>query len=81
DRAIAYNAVSYVVSHRRIFGYKTRSMVREAFEAASSLTYKQRLALDKWPITEPSHSGWEDDETTNDEGECYANLYWGSESS
>lgn len=81
DRAIAYNAVSYVVSHRRIFGYKTRSMVREAFEAASSLTYKQRLALDKWPITEPSHSGWEDDETTNDEGECYADLYWGSESS
>ncbi|QBZ56797.1 hypothetical protein PoMZ_01713 [Pyricularia oryzae] len=81
DRAIVYNAVSYVVSHRRIFGYKTRSMVREAFETASSLTYKQRLALDKWPITEPSHSGWEDDEITNDEGECYADLYWGSESS
>ncbi|KAI6486720.1 hypothetical protein MCOR18_003344, partial [Pyricularia oryzae] len=26
DRAIVYNAVNYVVSHRRIFGYKIRSM-------------------------------------------------------
>lgn len=56
DRAIAYNAVSFIVSHRRIFGYKARRMVREAFEAALSLTHKQRLALDKRPISEPNHS-------------------------
>jgi len=47
DQTVAYNAVSYVVSHHRIFSYKARKMVREAFEAAFPLTYKQRLALDK----------------------------------
>ncbi|KAJ2894090.1 hypothetical protein MKZ38_007929 [Zalerion maritima] len=77
DRTVAYNAVSYVVSHRRIFGYRARKMVREAFEAAFPLTYKQRLALDKWPVTEPTHSGWQDeDETTDDDDGFGAGFDW-----
>ncbi|KAF9774682.1 hypothetical protein IL306_007295, partial [Fusarium sp. DS 682] len=80
DRAVAYNAVSYVVSHRRIFGYRTRKIVREAFEAVSSLTYKQRLALDKWAVTEPTYSGWErEDETTDDDFGFRADLDWDSD--
>ncbi|KAI6772973.1 hypothetical protein HG530_003931 [Fusarium avenaceum] len=80
DRAVAYNAVSYVVSHRRIFGYRARKIVREAFETVSSLTYKQRLALDKWAVTEPTHGGWErEDETTDDDFGCRADLDWDSD--
>ncbi|KAL5944618.1 hypothetical protein ACKVV1_003427 [Pyricularia oryzae] len=82
DRAIAYNAVNYVVSHRRVFGYRARKMVREAFEAACSLTYKQCLALDKWPLTEPNYSGWEDDEETTDDEYGYDSGFdWDSDSS
>ena len=79
DRAVAYNAVNYVVSHRRIFGYRTCKMVREAFEAASILTYKQRLALDKWPLTEPTHIGWQDEDETNDDYDGFgAGFDWDS---
>ncbi|KAH7016037.1 uncharacterized protein B0I36DRAFT_395699, partial [Microdochium trichocladiopsis] len=33
DGTVAYNAVLYIVSHGRKFKYRTRKMVREAFEA------------------------------------------------
>ncbi|SPJ78655.1 uncharacterized protein FTOL_07045 [Fusarium torulosum] len=80
NRAVAYNAVSYVVAHRRIFGYRARKIVREAFEAVSSLTYKQRLALDKWAVTEPTYSRWErEDETTDDDIGFRADLDWDSD--
>lgn len=80
DRAVAYNAVSYVVSHRRIFGYRARKIVREAFEVVFALTYKQRMALDKWAVTEPTHGGWErEDETTDDDFGCRADLDWDSD--
>lgn len=82
DRDIAYNAVNYVVSHSRVFWYRARKMVREAFETTYSLTYKQHLALDKWPLTDPNYSGWEDDEeTTDDEYGCDSDFDLDSDSS
>ncbi|KAF2176240.1 hypothetical protein K469DRAFT_760889 [Zopfia rhizophila CBS 207.26] len=41
DSNMAYQAVSFVVSHRGIFKYRTRKMVREAFEERFELSEKQ----------------------------------------
>jgi hypothetical protein len=65
--SVAYNAVLYVVSHRRVFKYRTRKLVREAFEDRFVVTYKQRVGLDKWPVTEPDYTGWQTDEGTTEE--------------
>jgi hypothetical protein len=50
DRNSIYNATEFIVSHRRIFKYRTRKMVRTVFEHRFHLSDKQRQALDKWPI-------------------------------
>jgi hypothetical protein len=47
---VAYNAAFFVVSHSRIFQYRTRKMVREAFENRFYVSDKQRKNMDKWPI-------------------------------
>lgn len=65
DQNSAYNATLFVVSHRRIFKYRTRKMVREAFEDRFNISYKQRQNLDKWSIGEQEEGG---DVTTEDEG-------------
>ncbi|KAH8743814.1 hypothetical protein F5883DRAFT_440538 [Diaporthe sp. PMI_573] len=67
DQNSAYNAAFFVVSHRRIFKYRTRKMVREAFEDRFNVSYKQRQNLDKWPIGEQEEGS---DVTTEDEGFC-----------
>jgi hypothetical protein len=67
DSSVAYNAVLYIVSHRRKFKYRTRKMVREAFEARFVVTHKQRMGLDKWPITSPQQEGGQDTEATTEE--------------
>ncbi len=67
DRNVAYKAVLYVVSHRRKFKYRTRKMVREAFEERMVLTDKQRVALDRWSVTEPAWEGWQEEENTTEE--------------
>jgi len=64
DQNSAYNVAFFVVSHRRIFQYRTRKMVREAFEARFRVSDKQRKNLDKWPIG--SQEG--EDVTTEEEG-------------
>ncbi|GAB1319188.1 Geranylgeranyl pyrophosphate synthetase [Madurella fahalii] len=64
DRNSAYNAAFFVVSHPRIFKYRTRKMVREAFEDRFHVSDNQRKMLDKWPIR------WQDegeDVTTEEE--------------
>ena len=77
DGVVAYNAVVYIVSHRRKFKYRTRKMVRDAFEARFDVTYKQRMGLDKWPITSPQRDGGQDtEETTQEEADDY---FWDSD--
>lgn len=56
DQNQAYNAALFVVSHRGIFKYRTRKMVREAFKDRFSVSYKQRQTLDRWPV-EPEEEG------------------------
>jgi len=67
DQNAAYNAALFVVSHCGIFKWKTRKMVREAFEERFSITEKQRQSLDKWPIEARYSASSDDDETTEDE--------------
>ncbi|KAK7429718.1 hypothetical protein QQZ08_003744 [Neonectria magnoliae] len=67
DGPRAYNAVLYIVSHRRKFKYRTRKMVREAFESRFMVTHKQRVGLDKWPIATPQREGGQDTEGTTEE--------------
>lgn len=67
DRNIAYQAVLFVVSHRGIFKYRARKMIREAFEERFEISDKQRKELDKWPINEPQGEGWKEDVTTEEE--------------
>ncbi|KAK4145833.1 uncharacterized protein C8A04DRAFT_35404 [Dichotomopilus funicola] len=54
DRNAAYNAAFFVVSHREIFGARTRGIVREVYEDKFSVTDKQRAVLDKWSKAEIS---------------------------
>lgn len=80
DRNAAYNATFFVVSHSRIFGARTRRMVREAFEDRFSVTGKQRSMMDKFSktgIVEDVDGG--EDETT-EEDVCLdsgSDYYWG----
>ncbi len=53
DSNMAYNAALFVVSHCGIFKYRTRKMVREAFEERFRVSEKQQKGLDKWPINDP----------------------------
>lgn len=67
DSNMAYNAVLFVVSHRGIFKYRARKMVREAFEERFVVSDKQRKGLDKWPINEPQGEGWRKEDTTTED--------------
>ncbi|KAK8036452.1 hypothetical protein PG991_001589 [Apiospora marii] len=65
DSNMAYNATLFVVSHRAVFKYKTRKMVREAFEERFRASEKQQAGLDKWPLSRGSiDESQEDDATT-----------------
>ena len=78
DQNRAYNATTFVVSHHRIFKYKTRKMVREAFEMRFTMSYKQRHGLDKWPIDDSSRGNSredEDDATTEEEDFAWDSDY------
>jgi hypothetical protein len=71
---MAYNATTFVVSHRKIFKYKTRKMVRQAFEMRFSTSYNQRKGLDKWPIDNSSRGNAEEEEedVTTEEEDVYS---------
>ncbi|KAH7007782.1 hypothetical protein EDB80DRAFT_843358 [Ilyonectria destructans] len=64
DSNAAYNATLYVVSHFRIFGNKTRKMVRQTFDSTYTPSVKEKKELDKWPVEEDLQ---EDDATTEEE--------------
>ncbi|KAI1752039.1 hypothetical protein F4782DRAFT_540583 [Xylaria castorea] len=69
DKAMAYNAAFFVISHPQIFRYRTKLMVRWAFDERFGITDKQRTNLDKWPLKNLSGRGTsEDDHTTESEG-------------
>lgn len=67
DSQKVYNAVLFVVSHFAIFKYRTRKVVRAAYDDRFQPTEKQRASLDQWPALEPGMNGrrTEDDVTTD----------------
>ncbi|KAI0875081.1 hypothetical protein GGS24DRAFT_489541 [Hypoxylon argillaceum] len=73
DKPMAYNAAFFVVSHPRMFRWKPRKMVLEAFEQRFGVSSKQRANLAKWPIKDSLLGGEsEDDQTTEfEEGDFY----------
>ncbi|GJC90454.1 hypothetical protein ColLi_13292 [Colletotrichum liriopes] len=76
DSNAAYNATLFVVSHYRIFKYKTRKMVRQAFNSTYTPSVKQKKELDKWSAEGDLQ---EDDVTTEEEEEVSCSDYYDSD--
>jgi hypothetical protein len=65
DQNMAYNATVFVVSHPGIFKYRTRRMVREAFDEKFQMSEKQRKVLNNWSTKySSSRESQEEDVTT-----------------
>ena len=75
DSAKVFNAVLYLVSHAATFKWRTRSVVRAAFEERFVFSAKQKAALDKWEKMDAAKLAEEDagDVTTEEESDCYYN--------
>ena len=75
-----FNAVLFVVSHPRTFGWKTRNVVRAVYESRFLLSVKQRANLDRWHKLDSSEQADinEDDETTEEENvyDSYCSDFW-----
>lgn len=70
----SFNAVLYLVSHAATFKWRTRSVVRAAYEERFVISTKQTAALDKWEKKDTAKLAVEDagDVTTEDEkSDCY----------
>ncbi|RBR18888.1 uncharacterized protein FIESC28_05810 [Fusarium coffeatum] len=76
DTNMAYNAALFVVSHRKLFKFKTRKMVRDALEENCPVSAKQRATLNRWPVEESLSIRSEEDVTTESE-----DLFFDSDSS
>jgi hypothetical protein len=75
DRNAAYNATLFVVSHSRIFSFKTRMIVRQAFNCRFTPSPKQTKELDKWP----TENFVDEDDATTEEDATWDS--WDSENS
>ena len=74
DSAKVFNAVLYLVSHAATFKWRTRSVVRAAYEERFVVSAKQKVSLDKWEKKDPAKLAVEDagDVTTEEEElDCY----------
>jgi hypothetical protein len=74
DSAKVFNAVLYLVSHAATFKWRTRSMVRAAYEDRFIISTKQTAALDKWEKKDAAKLAIEDadDVITEEETlDCY----------
>ncbi|KAL2820988.1 hypothetical protein BDW59DRAFT_174311 [Aspergillus cavernicola] len=75
DSNKVYNAVLFVVSHPGTFKWRTRTVVRAAYEEQFMISPKQRVTLSKW---ESKDQVSDDDNTTEDEFEDY--FYYSDDS-
>ena len=74
DSAKVFNAVLYLVSHAATFKWRTRSVVRAAYEERFVISTKQTAGLDKWEKKDTAKLAVEDagDVTTEEEkSDCY----------
>jgi hypothetical protein len=69
DSAKVFNAVLYLVSHAATFKWRTRSVVRAAYEERFVISTKQIAGLDKWEKKDTAKLAVEDagDMTTEEE--------------
>ena len=69
DSAKVFNAVLYLVSHAATFKWRTRSVVRAAYEERFVISTKQTAGLDKWEKKDTAKLAVEDtgDVTTEEE--------------
>jgi hypothetical protein len=70
-----YNAVLFVVSHSATFKWKTRTVVRAAYQERFVVTVKQMARLDEW-LKGDTEDDVEEDVTTEEESE---DEYYGSD--
>lgn len=68
----------YLVSHAATFKWRTRRIVRAAYEERFEISTKQRAGLDKWEKKDAAKLAVEDagDVTTEEEG---SNSYYDSD--
>jgi len=67
-----YHAVLFVVSHRSVFKYHARKIIRVAYEERFHVSEKQRANLDKWPALQPETSEtWSDGDVTTDDNSTH----------
>jgi hypothetical protein len=73
DSAKVFNAVLYLVSHAATFKWRTRSVVRAAYEERFVVSTKQTAGLDKWEKKDTAKLAVEDagDVTTEEEKSDY----------
>jgi len=76
DSQKAYNAVLFVVSHRAIFKYRTRSIIRAAYEERFQPSRNQTASLNKWPVLEPGKEGRPSDDDATTESSSSDELDW-----
>lgn len=76
DSNMAYNATLFVVSHRRIFKYKTRKMVRDGFEERFQVSGKQLQGLNKWAIDPSSPGGIEEEDMSTEPEDTVFDSDW-----
>jgi hypothetical protein len=76
DSAKVFNTVLYLVSHAATFKWRTRSVIRAAYEERFVISTKQRARLDQWEKKDAVKLAAEDDGdvTTEEEmSDCYYN--------
>lgn len=74
DSAKVFNAVLFVVSHWGTFKWRTRSVVRAAYEERFIISAKQRAGLDQWEKMDAAKLAEEDDDdvtTEEEDSDCY----------
>lgn len=73
DSMKLFNAVMFVVSHPGTFKYRTKRVVRVAYEERFRLTTKQRARLDQWEKREATNDTT--DATTEEESDYFDSDY------
>ncbi|KFY69461.1 hypothetical protein V496_00230 [Pseudogymnoascus sp. VKM F-4515 (FW-2607)] len=77
DSTNVYNAVMFIVSHANTFKWRTRKVVRAAYEERFVVSVKQRAGLDKWEKKDEAKLAVEDDGDVTTEKED--SVYCGSD--
>lgn len=67
DGAKVSDVVLFVLSHPGTFEWRTRAVMRAAYEERLMVTVKQILRLDQWPIGEEKEEYIEEEVTTEQE--------------